>query len=36
MLGKASLSVLGFNPRHPDLRLVMHWNASADDLNEHD
>jgi broad specificity phosphatase PhoE len=29
MLGTASLSVLGCNPSHPDIRVIVHWNASA-------
>lgn len=28
MLGTASLSVLGCNPSHPDIPVIMHWNTS--------
>jgi probable phosphoglycerate mutase len=31
MLGTASVSVLGFNPAHPDLRVIAHWNHAATD-----
>jgi probable phosphoglycerate mutase len=34
MLGTASLSVLGYNPSHPDIRAIVHWNTSASPLNE--
>ena len=29
MLGTASLSVLGYNPSHPDTRVIVRWNTSA-------
>jgi broad specificity phosphatase PhoE len=29
MLGTASLSVLGCNPSHPDIQVIVHWNASG-------
>jgi len=31
MLGTASLSVLGCNPGHPDIRVIVHWNTGAGD-----
>lgn len=31
MLGTASVSVLCYNPAHPDLRVISHWNYSATD-----
>jgi probable phosphoglycerate mutase len=27
LLGTATLSVLGFNPRHPETRVIAHWNT---------
>jgi broad specificity phosphatase PhoE len=31
MLGTASVSVLAYNPAHPDLRVIAHWNHAATD-----
>ncbi len=31
MLGTASISVLAYNPAHPDLRVIAHWNHAATD-----
>jgi probable phosphoglycerate mutase len=31
MLGTASVSVLAYNPAHPDLRVIAHWNHTATD-----
>jgi probable phosphoglycerate mutase len=30
MLGTASISVLGTNPAHPELRVIIHWNYSVE------
>lgn len=30
-LGTASVSVLAYNPAHPDLRVIAHWNHAATD-----
>jgi len=32
MLGTASVSVLTYNPSHPDLRVIAQWNLAASDL----
>jgi probable phosphoglycerate mutase len=31
VLGTASISVLAYNPAHPDLRVIAHWNHAATD-----
>ena len=31
LLGTASISVLGTNPAHPDMRVIAHWNYAATD-----
>ena len=31
VLGTASISVLAYNPAHPDLRVIAHWNHAASD-----
>jgi broad specificity phosphatase PhoE len=31
MLGTASVSVLAYNPDHPDVRVIAHWNRAAPD-----
>jgi broad specificity phosphatase PhoE len=31
MLGTACVSVLCYNPAHPDMRVIAHWNHSATD-----
>jgi probable phosphoglycerate mutase len=28
MLGTASVSVLAYNPDHPDIRVIVHWNKT--------
>jgi probable phosphoglycerate mutase len=30
MLGTASVSVLAYNPDHPDIRVIVHWNQTYD------
>jgi broad specificity phosphatase PhoE len=29
MLGTASISILGYNPDHPELRVIAHWNRAG-------